>query len=233
MKNNTTMKHTDFYEKVKVIKQQEYTELQKAVEAHGGFYQWDEDNAPIIAVSVDGCNPNPDDIEVTKVAVVNGYLELWGVDKEYRNPVDFTTNDVFAGHLSYIIDSIPITDKVSDVSISLKDAPFIPKVGDNVWIFNKDRRDKVNDRYGEITKIGKKYFYVRTGVHSETRFEISTLAHDNGECSPRYELYPSQEICEFHKDAEKKKHVLSDSLLMYLTDEEATSLYNALIQRAK
>lgn len=121
---------------------------------------------------------------------------------------------------------------VSGTSASMKTKPLIPKVGDNVWIFNKDRRDKANDRYGEITRIGKKYFYVRFGIYNEARFETTTLIHDNGKCSPRYELYPSQEACEFHKEAEKKKHILSDSLLIYLTDEEATSLYNTLIERA-
>lgn len=121
---------------------------------------------------------------------------------------------------------------VSGTSASMKTKPLIPKVGDNVWIFNKDRRDKANDRYGEITRIGKKYFYVRFGIYNEARFETTTLIHDNGKCSPRYELYPSQEVCEFHKEAEKKKHILSDSLLIYLTDEEATSLYNTLIERA-
>lgn len=227
------MKYSDFYSKAKELRQQECQEVIKALNAHGGSYQWNSNNYPIIPINADKSCPCPQDIRIFKATVVNGNLELWGVDNEYGNPVEFNVSDVFAGYLSFIIDYIPATKEVSDVSVSLKSKPFIPKVGDNVWIFNKDRRDNVNDRYGEVTRIGKKYFYVKAGLHKEERFKISTLAHDNGECSPRYELYPSQEICEFHKEAEKRRSAISDHLYTYLTDEEAMELYNTLIQRVE
>ena len=35
------MEHTDFYCLVKRIKQMEYKEVFEAIQAHGGFYEWD------------------------------------------------------------------------------------------------------------------------------------------------------------------------------------------------
>lgn len=227
------MKYSNFYTKAKELRQQECEEVIKALNAHGGSYQWNSNNYPIIPINADKSCPFSQDIRIFRATVVNGNLELWGVDNKYGNPVEFNVSDVFAGYLSFIIDYIPETKEVSDVSGSQKDKPFIPKIGACVWIFNKDRRDKANDRYGEITRVGKKYFYVKAGMHNEVRFEIHTLVHDNGECSPRYELYSTQEICELHKDAEKKRYILSDSLFRHLSDEETIELYNNLIRRVK
>ena len=114
------MKHTDFFELEKRINQMEYDELYKAVEAHGGRYSWEEnedDDPPIIAVNVDSCCPNPDDIIVTEVFIEDGHLEIRGVDKTHENEVEFSTSDVFAGHLSAIIGYIPDTEEVNDVTI--------------------------------------------------------------------------------------------------------------------
>lgn len=113
------MKHTDFSDLIQGIKLHERTELQKAIEAHGGSFEWAEEESPIIAVNVSGYNPNPDDIRVIRVAIINGHLQICGVDKEYGNPVDFLVDEVFAGHLSHVTDSIPEINGISDVSLPL------------------------------------------------------------------------------------------------------------------
>ena len=119
------MKHTNLYDKIKEISRQEIAELIAAVNAHGGKFQWsigDDENGdegierPIIAINPDNCCPNPTDVEVISVHVNSGKLELTGVDKNDRNEISFTPEEVFVGHLSFIIDYIPETETVSDVS---------------------------------------------------------------------------------------------------------------------
>lgn len=227
------MKHTNYQTITDKAKSLEHEELKRAMIAHGGFYAWSEENGdcPLIAINPDGSAPEPQDIEVTQIALIGGRLEFSGVDKQYGVPVDFRLEDIFSDQISTIIDCIPATDSVSDVSIPIPGNLCKPKLGDKVWVFNMDRRDKARDRYGEITKVGKKYFYVKTGIHSEERFYIETLQHDGGECSPYLELYPSQEACEYHKEAEEKKRAISNRLFRFLTDEEACELYDTLTAR--
>lgn len=113
------MKHTDFYKLTQEIKLQEQRELKAAIKSLGGSYEWDIDDddveRPIIAVNVDGTFPNPADVEIYKVQVVNDTLEIRGITKEGGDEVYFEPNDVFAGHLSYIIDYLPGDKSVSQV----------------------------------------------------------------------------------------------------------------------
>lgn len=113
------MKHTDFYKLTKEIKLQEQSELKAALKHLGGSYEWDINDEdvehPIIAVNVDGTHPNPTDVEIYKVQVVNDTLEIKGVEKEWGGEIEFEPNDVFAGHLSYIIDYLPGDEDVSQV----------------------------------------------------------------------------------------------------------------------
>ena len=178
------MKHTDYQTKINEIKALECEELKLAIEAHGGCYEWGGENignAPIIAINSNKSEPEPQDIEVTKVAILDGQLKISGVDNKYREPVKFDVDDIFAGHLSFIIDYIPATDEISDVSIPLPPKTYKLQVGDKVWLFNTDRRDKASDRYGEVTKIARKYFYVKSGIHSEERFiwTLSSMTMEN------------------------------------------------------
>jgi hypothetical protein len=110
------MKHTNFAKQIIEIKNQEYKELFKAVEAHGNYYEWDFDRNehPIIAVNTR--IPDPMDMEIEKVYIEDGFLYMEGVDKEWGNRIDFEVSDVFAGHLGYVIDCIPETDTVKDVT---------------------------------------------------------------------------------------------------------------------
>lgn len=122
------MKHTDYQAKVNELKALEREELKRAIEAHGGSYEWDSENGgsyPIIAINSNKSEPEPQDIEVTRVTIVDGQLKISGVDNKYGEPVKFDTDDIFAGHLSFIIDYISVTDEVSDVSRSVS-VPAMP-----------------------------------------------------------------------------------------------------------
>ncbi len=132
---------------------------------------------------------------------------------------------------SFGADCTSVTGEVSDVSTLSSEKPFKPKVGDKVWLFNRDRRDKNSDRYGEVIRKARKYLYVKTGLHSEERFDIETLEHDNGECSPCYDLFSSQEECDYHQKAIQSRCEISNNLYRLLTDDEACVLYGRLLQR--
>lgn len=113
------MKHTDYQTEVYKIRNLERIELMRALEAHGGSYEWGEgDCCPIIAVNPDSSEPEPEDVRVTKVAIIDGSIEIYGVDNKHGEPVDFGIGDIFVGHVSFITDCIPETKEVSDVSIS-------------------------------------------------------------------------------------------------------------------
>lgn len=112
------MKHTDFFARTRAIKRQEYQELYLAIKAHGGLYEWntEDEDYPIIAVNVDCICPNPTDVCVTKVYInEDDELKLEGEDKEFGEKINFKWDDVFAGHLSSIIDYLPCTTEVSSV----------------------------------------------------------------------------------------------------------------------
>lgn len=119
------MKHTDFYLEIQKIKKQEQEELVEALKAHGGSYSWYNeetkefaDEYPCIAVNVDGTFPNPTDVIIHSVSIDHReHLLFVGEDKKDSwYLVDFEADDVFAGHLSYIIDLIPETNTVDDVT---------------------------------------------------------------------------------------------------------------------
>lgn len=127
------MKHTDFRSLVHDVKRKEQQELCRALEAHGGSYSWwnteeecfkEDEEHPIIAVNVNGIFPNPTDIEIRAVSVDNGFLSFVGEDKENGDLVDFQAWDVFAGHLGFIIDLLPETDNVQDVTSKRDDFPL-------------------------------------------------------------------------------------------------------------
>lgn len=141
------MKHTDFFARTRKIKRQEYHELYLAVKAHGGSYEWsmeDNEDYPIIAVNVNSIYPNPTDVCVTKVYIdQDDSLRLEGEDKEYGEKIIFEWDDVFAGHLSSIIDHIPCTAEVSSVR-------YIPSKG----IVNLSQSDiKITKEDGFVWKV--------------------------------------------------------------------------------
>lgn len=122
------MKHTDFYSLHKALDNQAYQELRAAVRAHGneyvfihidedGDYDTEEENAaPIVSAStkwMDGF----EDFYITRVAIDdNDYVTIYGYNKEgYAD--EYEIDAVSHGHLEYIIDHIPETEEVKDVTI--------------------------------------------------------------------------------------------------------------------
>ena len=114
------MKHTDFYSSLENIKTQEIQELTAAVKAHGGkvTFQYNmepDDNAPILIFNLEG----PVEV-VVKTVILEGYFQVFGNDKNdcYADEQEeFFIEDALPGQLSFIIDAIPETDNVNDVTI--------------------------------------------------------------------------------------------------------------------
>lgn len=65
------MKHTDYYDTFKSIRQHIIDELIAAVKAHGGKYSWSflGSDGPIVAVNPDTCCPGPEDAYIIEVSV--------------------------------------------------------------------------------------------------------------------------------------------------------------------
>lgn len=116
------MRHSDFYKKYRELEALEREELKKAVLAHGGEFRFQTKDgeeiegvsAPIVMAGDSHWDSNCDCV-ITRVAVVDGYLEIYGYDKEYGSE-EMWLDDVEFGHLSYIIDEIPETEDMKDVS---------------------------------------------------------------------------------------------------------------------
>lgn len=115
------MKHTDFCSQLENIKTQEILELTAAVNAHGGkvTFQYNmepDDNAPILIFNPEG----PVEV-IVKTVILEGYfLKVFGNDKNdcYADEQEeFFIEDALPGQLSFIIDAIPETDNVNDVTI--------------------------------------------------------------------------------------------------------------------
>jgi hypothetical protein len=186
LKKLTTMEHTDFDRKIEQIKQQETAELIAAVNAHGGKFQWpmedDDDNMerPIIAINPDSKYPNPTDVEVISVCVNSGRLELIGLEKNDGYEIPFTPEEVFPGHLSFIIDYIPETEDIKDVtkqtvsfpiaSVSrddLKERGFdIDNIDDDDM---SDLAERMGDAYREIV------FYIDLDAITNECFEFPRI----------------------------------------------------------
>lgn len=117
------MKHTDFYSLIREFKRREQQELKRALEAHGGSFSWYDtvknriiDNPPVVPInSEDG----PMDVAIRSAAIINNRLCIYGENHADGEVVYFEPYDVFAGYMEYIIEKIPATKDVSDVTIQL------------------------------------------------------------------------------------------------------------------
>ncbi|MEF3409313.1 hypothetical protein [Parabacteroides merdae] len=58
------MNHTDFYARIRAIKEMEYRELYAAIELHGASYEWNSNDGecPVIAVNTGSVQPAPADV---------------------------------------------------------------------------------------------------------------------------------------------------------------------------
>lgn len=121
-----TMKHTDLYNEYKKLDAIERRELIAAVKAHGNeyiFVHFDDDGdfddeerdyAPIISAATSGMDAY-EDFYISRVDVEGDSCTLYGWAKEcYADEVQI--DSVAHGHLGYVIDSIPETDDIKDVT---------------------------------------------------------------------------------------------------------------------
>ena len=121
------MKHTDFWEKEKELKTEAINELAKAIEAHGGKYVWcDEEgevpedaDLPFCCVFLDS---GPIDV---KIKSIKHDEKGWWIEGETIDewcPCDVSVDDLYdissASQIDNIIDAIPATKEVDDVTIT-------------------------------------------------------------------------------------------------------------------
>ena len=117
------MKCTDFYEKEKELKRHAIGELANAIKAHGGKYEWcDEDGefiegveAPIVCALLD---QGPTDVKIKAIYYDEKGWYITGEDcAEYGGDVDIDPDDFAnAVQIQNVIEEIPETDKVKDVA---------------------------------------------------------------------------------------------------------------------
>lgn len=110
------MKHTDFYSKYKELDTLEREELKAAVMAHGGVYEFDEDDSiPCIIGSFKHLETGH--YIVTKVEVEEGgWLNIYGRPEDFWEEGEDLITYIEFGHIGFITDFIPETDNVKDVS---------------------------------------------------------------------------------------------------------------------
>ncbi len=125
------MKHTDFFKKYQQLDEQVRAELSAAIKAHGGEYIFihtedeDEDSistektsAPVICASTKWLG-GFEDFYVTSLSFdKNNQLRIYGFPTEGYVDEEQELTEIAHGHLEYIIDLIPETDEVQDVTIS-------------------------------------------------------------------------------------------------------------------
>ena len=117
------MKHTDFYDTFKSIRQHIIKEIEAAVKAHGGSFDFIKEmvDAPIVAANPDCAEPEPLDIIIKKVSLdEDGFLVIEASDKEYGDDISIDVDDIFVEGLGYIIDYLPDAGDTTDVTIPLE-----------------------------------------------------------------------------------------------------------------
>lgn len=120
------MKHTEFYEQEKELKRIAIRELAKAVEAHGGRYEWcDEDGnfpedaqPPYVCVFLDS---GPTDVKIASVIHDDKGWYVSGESTDEYCPCDVTIDDlqdiVSASQIQNITEAIPATEEVDDATV--------------------------------------------------------------------------------------------------------------------
>lgn len=159
------MKHTELYNEYKKLDELERHELIAAVKAHGGEYvfidedRYDDDDAPIVCACF-SYSDGMSDYYVSRVAVDDkGYLSIYGFDKEYGSPSDERElYQIETGHIGTIIDCIPATETVKDVSSSI----FAPQP---ILVFSREdvenvgySQDMTSDQYKALVRAMKKSY---------------------------------------------------------------------------
>lgn len=123
------MKHTNFHSQLKEIRCNIIKELQAALNAHSGSYTWGEENedGDVELPDTDNCplilaNPThsdgPSDVYIAQISYGDNGFYIVAYTKEWLDEIDIEIDDIEIGHLEFIIDYIPETQEVSDVSIN-------------------------------------------------------------------------------------------------------------------
>lgn len=112
--------------------------------------------------------------------------------------------------------------------------------GTTVWVesLNQRRNAKgereINAWPGTITKIGRKYFYVKVGAHEE-KFDLATLQHQDDTYGPQYRLWANESAFQEWLSAEKKwnsiKQAISENYPQNLSCKQIQLIYEA-VQKA-
>lgn len=114
------MKHTDFYDTFKRIRQHIIDEIVAAIKAHGGEYSWKEiGECPIVAANPDTSEPEPLDVCIWSIKLdADDTISFQATGKEYGEDMDYlSVYDIFVEHLVFILDYMDDAPNVSDVSI--------------------------------------------------------------------------------------------------------------------
>ena len=117
------MKCTDAWSIAKMLLDHMEKELKAALDAHGGKFSWysEEDEEYAENVPTVMCNnryAGPVDVKVRSVYIdSHGYVMIEAATNDYNDEITIEFDDIVASHIQYIIESIPVTDAVSDVSI--------------------------------------------------------------------------------------------------------------------
>lgn len=117
------MKCTDSWKLGKQLRNRMMEELKKAIKAHGGSYSWYSeeneefsDDAPVVM-----CNhryAGPVDVKIKNIYLDEWeYINIEAVTEEYGDEIDISFDDIAPGHFSFIIEMIPATSEVEDVSL--------------------------------------------------------------------------------------------------------------------
>lgn len=121
----TKMKHTDYYSQAQAIKRKSIEELAAALKAHGGTYTWkdpegeedgDVDELPCIGFNLDN---GPVDVIVYQATIDDyGCITIIGRYNDDSGEMgEFNPRDAFVAHIDFLLDEIPETEEVSDVTL--------------------------------------------------------------------------------------------------------------------
>lgn len=105
-------------------------ELKRAIQAHGGKYAWysEEEEDFIEDVPIVMCNhryAGPVDVKVCEVWLSdNDCINIKVETNEFGDEIEVDFDDIVPAHIQYIIECIPVTDNVNDVSIPSTDIPM-------------------------------------------------------------------------------------------------------------
>lgn len=114
------MKHPDFYEMALSVQRLEIDALRKAVKAHGGSIEFNDDNNVIyVPINPDVSDSEPCDVYITKIYFDGDDLLIEGNEKMNDEPIDFELTDIFVGWISFaILKNIPDIEDTTEIDLA-------------------------------------------------------------------------------------------------------------------